>query len=106
MAPPRHTSVDRAVDRDATPAQWAARDDKVLKAATRRWLRRNLRGRGGHSLRFQDDVVSRRIRRARSASESENHRCVNTNFFHAATSRIRSVATLCRAYIYRNDRIL
>src|SRR3979490_821557 len=50
MAPPRHTRVDRAVDRDAAPGQWAARDDKVLKTGTRRRLRRSLRSRGGHSL--------------------------------------------------------
>src|SRR5258708_27780088 len=62
MAPPRHASVDRAVDRDAIPAQWAGRDDKVLKAATRRCLRQSLRGRGGRSLRYHYVVRRPRLR--------------------------------------------
>ncbi len=88
MAPPRHTRVDRAVDRDAIPGQWAARDDKVLKASTRRRLRRSLRGHGGRSLRYRD-VVGRRIRHVRGASESENHRCGNTKFFQHVASKNR-----------------
>src|SRR5713226_4575222 len=90
MALPRHTSVDRAVDRDAIRGQWAAHDDKVLKAATRRWL---LRGYGGRSLRYHD-VVGRCIRRVRGASESEDHRCGNTKFFHVAP---RPVRLACRS---------
>src|SRR5258705_13882515 len=49
MAPPRHTPVDRAVDRDAIPGQWAGRNDKVLKTGTSRRLRRSLRSRGGET---------------------------------------------------------
>src|SRR5436309_12351285 len=91
MALPRHTPVDRAVDRDAIRGQWAARDDKVLKGATRRWLRRSLRGHGGRSLRYRD-VVGRRIRPVRGANESEDDRCRNTKFFHVAPDRFGLLA--------------
>src|ERR1700692_1861180 len=81
MAPPRHAPVDRAVERDAIPGQWAGRDDKVLKAATGRWWPRSLGGRGGHSLRCED-VVGGGACRARSADESEDHCCGDAKFFH------------------------
>ena len=98
MAPPRHTRVDRAVDRDAIPGQRATRDDEVLKTGTRRRLQRSLRSRGGYSLRYHE-VVGRRIRRVRGASESENHRCENTNFFHTATPEYDRSRSCAKPYI-------
>ena len=83
-------AIDRAVDRDAIPGQWASGEDKVLKAAARGWRRRSLRRHGGRSLRYHD-VVGRCIRRVSGASQSEHHRCGNTKFFHAGP-RSRVVA--------------
>ena len=56
MALPRHATVDRAVDRDAVPGQWAVCDDKVLKAATARRLQGSFRACSGDSLRHQGVV--------------------------------------------------
>jgi hypothetical protein len=82
MAPPSYTGVDRPVDRDAIPGQWAARDDKVVKAATRRWSLLRHRGRS------LCGVVGRRVRCVCGASETEYRRCENTKCFRIVPSRL------------------